>query len=250
MRMPIALEDCTGPWLLRGKIRRTPEEAANSSPRCGQGGNPEKRLVVFVSQAQGSRRDVLLEMFDRGSPWDGQHNGGSMQQPGQRNLRWAGTVCPGDSVKHFAGNFTGSQREPGNKSNSIALTIVHYIVPFAVRKAIAVLHGDDGDDFARPLDVFLRNVGQCDQANLAFVSQLSQSFYRCPKRYDGIRNMQLINVDAVQAQSFQASLNRLAKVRRSCIVGPLIRTGTVPASLGRNHQASRVGEQRFGNQFL
>src|SRR5258708_34723660 len=62
--------------------------------------------------------------------------------------------------------------------------------------------------------------------------------------------MKLITVDAVQAQPLETSLNRLAKVRGSCIVGPLIRAGTVPASLGGNYKASRVWKQRFGNQFL
>ena len=99
-----------------------------------------------------------------------------MQEPGQRYLRWARTVCLGDLVEHFAGNFTGSQWEPGNKGNSVAFTIVHYVVPFAVRKAIAVLHGDDWNYSSCPLDVLLRDVGQRNQANLALVSQLSQSF--------------------------------------------------------------------------
>src|SRR5205807_4750695 len=62
--------------------------------------------------------------------------------------------------------------------------------------------------------------------------------------------MQLIDVDAVQAQSLEASLHRLAKVRGSGIVSPLIRAGTVPASLGGDYKAGRVGKQRFGNQFL
>jgi hypothetical protein len=62
--------------------------------------------------------------------------------------------------------------------------------------------------------------------------------------------MQLIDVDAVQAQSLQTSLNRLAKMRWSGIVGPLVRAGAVPASLGRNHEPSRVREQRLGNQLF
>src|SRR5450631_4366056 len=62
--------------------------------------------------------------------------------------------------------------------------------------------------------------------------------------------MQLIQVNALQTQSPKATLNRIAKVRGSCIVGPLIRARTVPASLSRNHEASRVGKQRLGNQFL
>src|SRR6267142_620443 len=189
-------------------------------------------------------------MFDRGGPWDGQHNGRSPQEPGQRYLRGARTVSPRDSVKHLAGNLARSQWEPGNKGNFIALAIIHHVVPFAVGKAIAVLHGDDRDNSARSLDVLLGDVGQRDQANLAFLSQLSQGFHRCFKRDDGVRNMQLINVDAVQAQSLKASFNCLAKVRGSCIVSPLIRAGTVPASLGGNYQARRVWKQRFGNEFL
>src|SRR2546421_8391628 len=102
-----------------------------------------------------------------------------------------------DAAKNFSSNFACSQREPRNKSNSIALTIVHNVAPFAVRKAIAVLHGDDWNNSTCPLDVLLRNVRQRDQANLPFASQLSQSFHGCFKRHDGIRNMQLIDVDAV-----------------------------------------------------
>src|SRR5216684_4698597 len=189
-------------------------------------------------------------MLDRGSPWDWQHDGRSLQQPSERYPGGARTVSLRDAAKHFSSNSACAQWEPRNKGNSIALTIIHHVVPFAVRKAIAVLHGNDRDNSAGSLDVFLRNVGQRDQANLAFVSQLSQSFHRCLKRDDGVGNMQLINVDTVQAQSLETSLNRLAKMRGSCIVGPLIWAGTVPASLGGNYKAGRVRKQRFGNQFL
>ena len=159
-------------------------------------------------------------------------------------------MCFCDSIEHFAGNFASSQWEPGNKDDFIAFTIVHHVVPFAVGKAITVLHGNDGNNFACALDMFLRDVGQPDQANLAFVSQPSQSFDGRFKRNDRIRSVQLINVDAVQAQSFETSLNRFAKVRGSRIMGPLIRTGPVPASFGRYHKTGRIGKQRFGNQFF
>src|SRR6266852_2743974 len=189
-------------------------------------------------------------MLDRGSPWDWQHDGRSLQQPSERYPGGARTVSLRDAAKHFSSNSACPQWEPGNKGNSVALTIIHHVIPFAVRKAIAVLHGDDRDNSARSLDMLLRNVRQRDEANLAFVSQLSQGFHRRLKRDDGIRYVQLIHVDAVQAQSLEASLNRLAKVRRSCIVRPLVRAGAVPATLGCNHEASWVRKQRFGNQFL
>src|SRR5260370_14812666 len=189
-------------------------------------------------------------MFDRGSPWDGKYHGRSPQEPSQRYLRGTRLMCLRDPVQHVAGNFACPQWEPGNKGNSIGLTIIHHVIPFTVRKAIAILNGDDRDNSARSLDVLLCNVRQRDQANLAFVSNLSQSFHRRLERDDGIRYVQLIHVDAVQTQSLEASLNRLAKVRRSCIVRPLARAGAVPATLGRNHEASWVREQRLGNQFL
>src|SRR5882724_7021914 len=99
------------------------------SSRCGQRGNSGKFSVVFVSQAQRSRRDILPEVLDRGSPRDGHHYGRSPQKPSQCYLCGARTVCLGNLVKHFAGNFTCSEWIPRNKSNSIALTIIHYVVP-------------------------------------------------------------------------------------------------------------------------
>src|ERR1700730_354415 len=186
-------------------------------------------------------------MFDGGSLWDGPHDGGSPRGTGYAYLRGARIVSSRDSIEHLAGN---SQREPGNKSNFIALAIIHHIVPFAVGKTIAVLHGDDRNNSASSLDVLLRDVGQRHQPNLAFVFQLGQSFNRRLKRDDGIRSMQLIDVDAVQAQPLETSLNRFAQVRGSCIVGPLVGAGTVPAPLGGNYKASRVRKQRFRNEFL
>src|SRR5580693_2853378 len=170
-------------------------------------------------------------MFDGGCTWDRQHDGRSPQKPGQRYLRGARTVCPRDSAQHLAGNFACTEWKPGDKSNSVTLTIVHNVVPFTVGKAVAILHGDDRDNSARSLDVLLRDVGQSDQANLAFVSQSGQSFHRGVEGHDGVWNVQLVNVDAVQAESLEAALYRFAKVRRGRIVGPLIRAGTVPASL-------------------
>src|SRR5260221_8146102 len=62
--------------------------------------------------------------------------------------------------------------------------------------------------------------------------------------------MELIDVDAVQAQSFETSLDRLAKVRGSCIVSPLVWTGTIPTSLSSDHETSRGWKQSLGNQFF
>ena len=154
-----------------------------------------------------------------------------------------------DLVKHIASDLACSERKPWNEYDSIAFTIIHHIVPFTVGEAISVLHRGDGDNFARSLDVLLRDVGQRDQANLSFISQLGQSFHRRVEGHDRVWNVQLVNFNSIQAQSLAAAFNCFAKVRRSCIMSPLIRAGTVPASLGGNYKASLVRKQRFGNQF-
>src|SRR5580704_5428783 len=118
---------------------------------------------------QGSCCNVLLQMFNRGSPWDRQHDAGSPQQPSERYLGGARTVSLCDSAKNFSSNFACSQWEPRNKGNSVVLTMIDHVVPFPIGKAIAVLHGHDGNNFPCSLDMLLRNVRQRDQANFAFV---------------------------------------------------------------------------------
>src|SRR5713226_856333 len=186
-----------------------PETASSRHRKLG---NRRKFFVLLFSQVKRSCRDVLLEMFNRRRPWDWQHDWRTLQEPGKRDLRGTCTARIRDGAKHFAGNFAGSQRIPGDKSDSIALAIIHHIVPFTVRKAITILYGNDRHDSTRSLDVLSRDIGQRNQANLSFVSQLSQSFHRRLKRDRRIRNVQLIDVDAIQAQSFEATLNRAAKV--------------------------------------
>src|SRR5256885_11249914 len=144
-------------------------------------------------------------MFYRGRSGNGQHDGRPLQKPGQGYLRAARTVRLRDLVQHFAGNPAGCEWEPGDKSNSITLTIVHYVVPLTVGEAIAVLHRHDGNNFAGSLDMLLRDVGQCDQANLTFISQFGQSFHRGLEGHHWIWSVQLINVDAIQAQSLEAA---------------------------------------------
>src|SRR5947199_4535792 len=152
--------------------------------------------------------------------------------------------------QNFAHNFAGSEWEPVNIGEPVPLAIVDDIVPFTVGKAIAILHRGDRNNSASALDMFLSNVRQCDEPNLPLVSQLSQGFHRSIEGHDRIGNVQLINIDAVQSQSLEAALDGFSKVRGSCIVGPLIGTGAIPAPFGSDHQTARVGIHRFGNQFL
>src|ERR1700735_915973 len=155
-----------------------------------------------------------------------------------------------DLVKDFTGDPACSQGEPREEYDSVTLTIVHNVVPFTVREAVTVLHGSDGNYFASPFDVFLRDVRQRDIADLALLSQLRQGLDRLIKGHDGIRNVQLIEVDTLQSQSFQTAFHGLAKVLGRCIVGPLIWSGAVPSPFGRNHNSGRIWKQSFRDQFL
>src|ERR1700745_2189730 len=99
---------------------------ATPSRRCDSLRNSGKYLVVFLSQAQRSSRNILLKMLDRGSPWNGQRDAGSPQEPSERYLSGARTMSLRDAVKSVPGNFTCSQREPRNKSNFISFTIFNH----------------------------------------------------------------------------------------------------------------------------
>src|ERR1700757_1996868 len=99
-------------------------------------------------------------MFNRRCSWNGQHDRRPLQQPGQRNLSGARTVRFRNAVQYFPRNLAGSEWEPGNKSDSVVLTIILHVIPFAVSKTVAVLHRDDRNDFASSLDVLLCDIGQ------------------------------------------------------------------------------------------
>src|ERR1700730_2480134 len=116
-----------------------------------------------------------------------------------------------DLVKNLTGYPACSQREPRDEYDSVTLTIIHNVVPLAVREAVTVLHGNDRNYFASPFDMFLRDVRQSDVTNLSLLSQLRQRLNREIKGHDRIRNMQLEQVDALQSQSLQTALHGLAE---------------------------------------
>ncbi len=62
------------------------------------------------------------------------------------------------------------------------LAVVEQEVPFAVGEAVAVLDGDDGDDFAGALDVFQGDVRERDVADLALLAQFGEGFHRRRRR--------------------------------------------------------------------
>ncbi len=62
--------------------------------------------------------------------------------------------------------------------------------------------------------------------------------------------MQLVDVDPVDEKSLQAAFHGLAQVSWAGIVGPLVRPGAIPSTLGRDDEVVGVRRERFGDQLF
>ena len=121
-------------------------------------------------------------------------------------------VCSRDLIECLPGNPACPQWKPRDEGDSILLAMIHHIIPLTIGEAITVLHRNNGDDPARPLDVLLSDVRQSDKPNLSFALELRQGSHRILERYDWIRMMQLIDVNTFHSQPLQAALKRLKDV--------------------------------------
>src|SRR5579871_5974573 len=158
--------------------------------------------------------------------WNGHYCWRALEQPGQRNLRGPGLMPLGNLVQWatWAGKFAGCQRKPGNKGQPFAPADVYQVFRGAVSQVVLILHRDNGDDLPRPRQLLCCNIGEANMANLAGDLQLCQ----CPKgileRYFGVGSVELIEINALQAQPFQAALQGCAQMRWPPIGFPLVRT--------------------------
>src|SRR5580765_4096908 len=98
--------------------------------------------------------------------------------------------------------------------------------------------------------MFDGDIGQCHQPDLSFRLHVGQGFDRGVERNGRVRGMQLVYVDAVQAQSLQATFHRLTKMNRAGIMGPLAWSGTIPAALGRDNKVLRIRRERLRDQLF
>src|SRR5260370_19813159 len=87
-------------------------------------------------------------------------------------------------------------------------------------------------------------------ANLPFLPQLRKCTDRVLKGNLGVGAMELIEVNALEAQTPQAALQRLTKMLGASVCWPLVGASTQKTPLGRDDQAFRIGVERFGNQRL
>src|SRR5258705_1025386 len=104
-----------------------------------------------------------------------------------------------------------AERRPRKESDAVLLAIVDDEVGFAVGKAVAVLHRDDRHNPASALNVFASHVRERDMTNFALLAQPGQRFHRSLERNGIIGRVELMNIDAIEAQTLHASLKSICE---------------------------------------
>ena len=143
-----------------------------------------------------------------------------------------------------------TKRSPGHEGDPVLRAKIYNEIGFAVRKAVAILHRDDGHDGASALDVFAGHVRERNVTDLALLAKLGQGFNRGFKGNRVVGSVELVDIDAFKAQPLETALQRLGQVFGACIVGPLAWSGALPSAFGGDHQISRIRIERLGDQFF
>src|SRR5271154_2988099 len=94
------------------------------------------------------------------------------------------------------------------------------------------------------------HVGESYMPNLALFPELGQYSHGSLEGDVVIGDMELIDIDAANPQALQAALHCFGKMLWARIVRPLPGAWPLPSTLSGDHQTSRIGIERLGNQFL
>jgi hypothetical protein len=98
--------------------------------------------------------------------------------------------------------------------------------------------------------MLLRDVGERDEADFAFFFELREGADGFIEGNDGIGNVELIDVNAIEAKALEAALDGFAEMSGGGVVSPLIGAGTLPSSFGGDDEASGIGMQRLGDELF
>jgi hypothetical protein len=86
--------------------------------------------------------------------------------------------------------------------------------------------------------------------HLALPNELTEDVELLGFRDLVVDSVQLPEIDAIELQSFQASVERLSQVLGPAVGDPLVRAGSLEAALRGDHQTRRVRMQRLGDQLF
>jgi hypothetical protein len=188
---------------------------------------------------------------DRRRSGDGQHHRRAREEPGKRDLRRRGAEPRGDPPELArAQERARSERKPGDERDAGLLAGGEDAVRRAVLQVVLVLHRHDGRDAARLLELAQVDVGHAEMTDLAGALQIGQRADRVGVRHLGIGRMQLVQIDALDAQALEAAVERAAQVLGAPIAVPAAGARAHQASLGANDDARGVGEERLGDDAL
>src|SRR4029077_13611921 len=113
-------------------------------------------------------------MIDGGGPGNRQHDRGSMEQPGHRELGDCCVVLLSHMIQRTArfGEVTGSDREPRYEPEIVRFAVIQHVFVFAISEDIPVLNAYDRNNLLSMFDLFCRNCREPDMPNLDIMRQL------------------------------------------------------------------------------
>src|ERR1700744_4547804 len=139
---------------------------------------------------------------------------------------------------------------PWKKCNVVLLAVIDDEVRFTVCETVTVFNRYDCHNLAATLDMLSSYIRECYMTDLALLPQPSQRFHRSLEGYCIVRSVKLIDVDAVQAQAFQASFQSLCEMFWTGIVSPLVGARAFPSAFCCDNQTSWIGIEGFRDQLL
>jgi hypothetical protein len=152
----------------------------------------------------------------------------------------------------------GAERPVGDESDLVRLALGQHVVPVVAGEVEVVLHGADRGDGPGGGELLERDVGDADVPDLALALQVVERADRLCVGDGRVGGMQLVEVDAIEAEAAQRRFTGRAKVARAAVGRP---PGQFPfgipaagaralvAALGRDEQAV-VREESFSDELL
>jgi hypothetical protein len=225
-------------------------EPATSAEDGGWGFEAGEFFEEMIREFEGGGGDVLLDVGGGRCAGDGEHDSGAGEKPGERDLHGRGLDFGGDAIEEIVGLSILAEGSPGDEGDAVFLAVIEEVVPFAVGKAVAVLDGDDGDDFTGALEVLESDVGEGDVLDFALRAELGEALHGGVEGDGGVGDVELVNGDAVEAEAFEAAFNGFAEVVGAGVVDPLGGANALPSALGGDDEVGGVRVERFGEEFF
>jgi hypothetical protein len=156
-------------------------------------------------------------MSNRRGPGDRQHDRGTVQQPGDRQLcdRGAVAFCNRGQPSTGPGQLTRCHREPWYKGQSIFFAVLEHVLVLSGAYIVEVLHADDSNHLACLLNLGGLYLTETNMADLALLLKCCNHAQRLFYGHIGIDPVQLPEVDHFRLEKTKAHLNLLCQVLRS-----------------------------------